>query len=82
MQKFIGVKLVDAEPQDCQKDDYKSKIGDPGYKVVYEDGYTSWCPKKQFEDANVKASGGIVNIVIAILEKLGKQLDSAGRVQL
>ena len=23
-----------------------------GYYVIYEDGYASWCPKKQFEEAN------------------------------
>ena len=26
-----------------------SKVGDDGYKVVYEDGYESWSPKDVFE---------------------------------
>jgi len=25
----------------------------PGYTVKYRDGYTSWCPKEAFEDANL-----------------------------
>lgn len=57
MQKYIGVEIVDAEPTLCQKNDYKSKIGDLGYKVRYKDGYESWCPKEQFEDANRLISG-------------------------
>lgn len=51
MKVYVGVKIVKAEPQECQKDVYNSKVGDPGYKVVYEDGYTSWSPASPFEKA-------------------------------
>lgn len=43
MQNYIGVKQVAAEPQE--------RDGQPGYKVVYSDGYTSWSPKETFEAA-------------------------------
>lgn len=44
-QHYIGTKIVMAWAQD--------KDGQPGYTVKYSDGYTSWCPKAQFEEANV-----------------------------
>ncbi|MDR2020672.1 MAG: DUF2829 domain-containing protein [Treponema sp.] len=40
MQKYIGVKIVQAEPE--------SKDGKEGFKVRYEEGYESWCPKDVF----------------------------------
>jgi hypothetical protein len=40
MQQYIGVKLVEAEPE--------SRDGKPGFKVIYEEGYESWCPKDVF----------------------------------
>lgn len=43
MQTYIGVKLIHAEPE--------MKDGKLGYKVQYEDGYTSWSPKEAFEKA-------------------------------
>lgn len=43
MQKFIGIKIVEAEP--CVR-----KEGE-GYRVRYEDGYESWSPKEVFEKA-------------------------------
>jgi len=43
-QFYIGVKCVSAF--------HESKDGQPGYTVVYPDGYTSWCPKAQFEKHN------------------------------
>lgn len=43
MKKYIGVKLIEAEPM-TNKDK-------EGYKVVYPDGYVSWSPKEVFEKA-------------------------------
>jgi len=43
MKCYIGTKIVCAEPQE--------KNAEAGYKVVYEDGYTSWSPKTTFERA-------------------------------
>lgn len=41
MKAYIGTKIVQAEPEE--------KDGNPGYKVVYEDGYLSWSPRETFE---------------------------------
>lgn len=43
MKKYIGCKMVSAEPA--------LKDGKEGYKVVYPDGYESWSPKDVFEKA-------------------------------
>ena len=69
MERYLGVKLVDAEP--CSQDQYAGakNFGDlskksggidrEGYKVVYEDGYTSWSPKDVFEKAYRQIKDGI-----------------------
>jgi len=51
MEIYIGTKIVKAEPQICLSDTHKSKVGDPGYKVEYENGYISWSPKDVFINA-------------------------------
>ena len=43
MERYIGTKLIQAEPQ--------MKDGREGYKVVYPDNYVSWSPKQVFEEA-------------------------------
>ena len=43
MEKYIGIKIIKAEPM--------KKDGKIGYKVVYKDGYESWSPKEVFEEA-------------------------------
>lgn len=64
-QHYVGTKIVKAWPQDRAKLVNAHPIGAvpsdaalqsetvAGYAVMYEDGYTSWCPKEQFEAANV-----------------------------
>lgn len=42
-QTYIGVKKVDAFPEE--------RDGKQGYHVIYEDGYESWSPKDVFERA-------------------------------
>lgn len=49
MKKYIGCKLIEAEPCRAWKDTDNNKIGDEGYKLRYPDGYTSWSPKDVFE---------------------------------
>ena len=49
MKKYIGTKVISAEPQ--------TKDGKDGYKVVYEDCYTSWSPKDVFEKAYHEVKG-------------------------
>ena len=51
MNKYIGTKLIEAEPCPAWKDFGKHKTGDPGYKVLYPDGYEIWSPKDVFEKA-------------------------------
>ena len=52
---YIGCKLIHAYPK------YKFDLdgnGQPGYAVIYEDGYTSWSPKDVFEKAYLKIDAG------------------------
>ena len=45
--EYIGIKRVTAWEE-------ISEDGAAGYAVRYSDGYTSWCPAEQFEEANVR----------------------------
>ena len=51
MMQYIGTKLIDAEPCAAWKDTDAHKVGEPGYRVRYQDGYESWSPKDVFERA-------------------------------
>lgn len=57
MEKYLGVKLVEAElAKGYNNKLYTASSPDgvetqDGYKVVYEDGYVSWSPKDVFEKA-------------------------------
>ena len=51
MQKYIGTKIIEAEPCKAWKDTKLHKAGEDGYKVRYPDGYESWSPKDVFEEA-------------------------------
>ena len=55
MHKYIGTKVVKAYPCPAWKNAGGHKVGDEGYKVIYEDGYVSWSPKDVFEKAYKKA---------------------------
>ena len=60
MKKYIGIKIVKAEPMTAgvavnrgfrvQPGDIESEA--TGYLVEYKDGYQSWCPKETFDFAN------------------------------
>lgn len=62
MEKFIGIKKIEAEPM--TRGDYNDFRGwnipadenpcDEGYIVKYSDGYVSWSPKQAFEEAYSK----------------------------
>lgn len=64
MDKFIGCKMIEAEPMD--RGTYNAYRGwkipegenpaDDGYLVVYPDGYKSWSPKEVFEKAYLKVT--------------------------
>ena len=50
MEKYIGVKLIEAQPDKKMV----NCIAKDGYMVVYPDGYVSWSPKEVFEEAYMK----------------------------
>lgn len=55
MDKYIGVKLIEAEPAKLEKEQAGEYLkGADGYKVRYPDGYESWSPKEVFEQAYMK----------------------------
>lgn len=58
MKKFIGTKVVKAEPMtmaEAQKvlgrEIKPATVEEDGYLVEYKDGYKSWSPKSVFEEA-------------------------------
>lgn len=51
MRKYIGTKIIEAEPCKAWKDTKLHKAGEDGYKVRYPDGYESWSPKDVFNEA-------------------------------
>jgi hypothetical protein len=59
MKKYIGIKLVQAEPMNqktfeetIKQKNFPEDWPNPlGYKIVYPDGYISWSPKEVFEKA-------------------------------
>ena len=87
MQKYLGVKLISAEP--CSQDQFAGakNLGDlsklhggidkEGYKVVYKDGYTSWSPKDVFEKAYREVNGMSFGLAIEALKK-GHKVARAG----
>ncbi|EDT14005.1 Gp49 family protein [Clostridium perfringens] len=62
MKSYISTKLVKAKPM--TRGEYNKFRGwdipknenpnDEGYLIQYPDEYISWCPKKQFEESNLK----------------------------
>lgn len=50
MKEYLTKKVVKAERCRAWKDFGSHKHGEMGYKVVYPDGYVSWCPEEEFED--------------------------------
>jgi hypothetical protein len=73
MKTYIGVKIVEAEPQSSVK---SGQIAVEGYKVIYPDGYTSWSPKATFEAAYREVNEGKMTFGLA-LEALKKGLKVA-----
>ena len=77
MDKYIGVKMIEARPMD--KGEYNKYRGwtipegenanDAGYLVRYQDGYESWSPKRQFEEAYRDCIGMTFGIALELLKK-------------
>ena len=60
MDKYIGFKLIEAEPENkmvpINKNGHDYVTSKEGYKVKYPDGYISWSPKEVFEKAYLKVT--------------------------
>lgn len=64
MEQYISFKVIEAEPMYryeayekgyhrlAAKDNIKDQPNDYGYHIIYETGYESWCPAKEFEQRN------------------------------
>lgn len=65
MKQYIGTKVVQAEPTA------------DGYKVVYSDGYVSWCPKGIFEEAYRPIDGMNFGLAIEAM-KIGERVARKG----
>lgn len=71
--KYIGTKIITAFPQE--------KDGNPGYGVIYADGYTSWSPKEVFEESYraIEREGQSLTFGDALhMLKLGKKVAREG----
>lgn len=73
MEKYLGVKLINAEL--CLGSGENS--GKEGYIVVYENNYTSWSPKNVFEEAYRRINSLTFGLAIEALKK-GKKVARAG----
>ena len=69
MKRYIGTKIINAEPA--------TGPGGDGYNVTYADGYKSWSPKDVFEEAYRPADGLTFGLAIEALKK-GLQVARAG----
>lgn len=77
MQKYLGVKLIEARPM--TRGEYNKYKGwaipqdenpqDEGYLVKYSDGYESWSPTKQFNDAYREIEGLTFGLAIEAMKK-------------
>ena len=92
MKKYIGTKAVSAAPA-LRMEDGKGNVRvellsncpmpqpgdavDMGYKVVYEDGYESWCPQDVFEKAYRLTDGMSFGLAIKAAKR-GKKIARAG----
>lgn len=82
MSKYIRVNIVEAEPMTAYEfDNYKNRehSGEncEGYKVVYDDGYVSWCPKVRFEEVSRPVDGMTFGQAIEAM-KQGKKVARRG----
>lgn len=85
MKKYIGTKEIKAKPM--TRGEYNARKGWPmpsnevaseeGYFVEYPDGYTSWSPKKVFEEAYRECDHMTFSLAIEALKK-GKKVARKG----
>ena len=74
MKRYVGVKIIQAEPMMLvdaeEKLQRKIKPGnEEGYLVIYTDGYESWSPKDVFEEAYRPADGLTFGLAFEAVKK-------------
>lgn len=77
MQKYVGTKQIEARPM--TREEYNNYRGwsipadenpsDKGYLVRYSDGYESWSPEKQFNEAYRPCGNMTFGIALEMLKK-------------
>lgn len=76
--RYLGVKEVFATPMTAQAageilrrpiDTANADAEGNGYLVIYKDGYRSWSPKAQFEEANRPTTGMVFGMAIEAMRK-------------
>ena len=80
MDKYIGTKLVEAEPAvrafgqvyTTERPELRPGEYEDGYKVRYPDGYESWSPKDVFEDAYRPTNGMNFGLALEVAKKGSK----------
>lgn len=85
MKQYIGTKLIEAK--EMNRGDYNVYRGwtipenenpaDEGYLVKYSDGYESWSPKMQFEEAYRESNNMTFGLAIEAMKK-GKKVARRG----
>ena len=70
MKSYIGTKIIQAYPMSKSQwntfrnqESAQEDMGIDGYKVMYPDGYISWSPKEQFEQAYRLISDGEKDLI-------------------
>lgn len=80
METYLGIKIIQAEPQ--IQYEFTLELEEPkvkeGYKVVYEDGYTSWSPKDVFEKAYILTNNAENKLkqLVELLNKLNEPVQN------
>jgi|SRR5882672_477358 len=82
MKKYIGVKVVEAEPmlaEAAYKSGYRltAEPETEGFEITYPDGYKSWCPRHVFERDYYQCDSLTFGLAVEAL-KLGKKVCRAG----
>jgi Protein of unknown function (DUF2829) len=69
MKKYVGTKIIEAEPCKAWDRFGNWSIGADGFKVVYPDGYTSWSPVDVFKKAYRPCDALTFGLAIEALKK-------------
>jgi len=83
MKLYVGTKIIQAELAtrgECYKGPEmlsSAQAKEPGYKVIYPDGYESWSPKEVFEKAYRENNNLTFGLALEAL-KMGKKIARNG----